>query len=174
MIVRFIFIAWWIAVGALAEEARFTAEEIEGLAAKSAWAEAILHMPEVATGDRGANWDELVERVAVGYLRSIAEEDPSNAMAMVDTLPQTYPSLRRSEKYRDAAEAIAYSGFKACFAQKEGQAECAKNLKEYFGRTVGTPDRAGSRFCADEVMRKSLGELCPARKPNPKRKRTKP
>lgn len=158
----------------LAEETHYSAEEIEGLAAKNAWSDAMLRLPEVATGERGKGWDSLVERVAVGYLRTLSDEDPNNAMAIMDTLPQTYPSLQRSGKYRDAVESVAYTGFKSCFLQKESQAECTKNVKDYVTKHVNAPDRAGSRFCKDETMKLALGELCPTRKTNPKGKRTKP
>jgi len=156
-----------------AEEAQYTAEEIEGLAVKGSWSEAILHLPDVTTGDRGKNWEALVEKVAVGYLKSLNEESPSNAMTMVETLPQTYPSLRRSAKYRDTVDAIAYSGFKTCFSQKEGQPECFKRMKEHVG-TMNKAERDRSRFCKDKEMGRSLAELCTPAKANAKGKRAKP
>jgi len=155
---------------AFAEEEIYTVEDIEGFAAKKEWNEAMLRMPEIPAAGRGKNWDTLVEKVAIGYVRSIAEVSPNNVLGELEKLPQTYPSLQRSKKFKDTAEGSAYAGFKSCFVQVESHPECSKNLLSYVDRHP-TSDRAASRFCKDAVMKKALHGWC---EPNAKGERSKP
>jgi len=155
---------------AFAEEEIYTVEDIEGFAAKKEWNEAMLRIPEIPAAGRGRHWDTLVEKVAIGYVSSLAEVSPNNVLGELETLPQTYPSLQRSKKFKDIAEAIAYVGFKNCFAQVESHPECSKNLLSYVDRHPAS-DRSASRFCKDAVMKKALHGWC---EPNAKGQRAKP
>ncbi len=156
---------------ALAEEAQYSIEEIEGFISKKAWAEAMLHLPTVPESERGKKWVPFVEKVAVGYLKSVAAESAANAMAIVDSLPQEYPVLRSSRVFHDAVEAIAYTGFSDCFADRGNEAECSKNLKVFVESHMESHERPFSRFCKDPKMAKALAGLCLAGKANPKGER---
>lgn len=146
---------------AYAEEVEVTAQDIENLAAKKTWNEAMMKLEEVPAAERGKGWEALVEKVAVGYLKSIADEALSNAMQIASSLPETHTSLKKSKKYADTVETIAYTGFSECFKQKESEAECTRNLREYVEKNVQPSARKQSRFCKDAGMKRALASLCP-------------
>src|SRR6478736_6475108 len=110
------------------EEAQFTIEELEKLIAKGQWYEAIRRTTEIPAGQRPKNWDIIVEKAAIGYIRDIASRDRSEADDAADDLIKAHPNLKRSRTFRETRNLNALAGFDACYDQKDSTPECTKRI----------------------------------------------
>src|SRR5688500_19687357 len=96
-------------------EVRFTLDEAEIMIAKKQWAEVVFRLPDVGSAERGPKWEKLVEKAAVGYAAELAvQESPSNALAALEEIPKTFPSLTRSLTFEEVKHKIAFRGFESC------------------------------------------------------------
>lgn len=110
------------------EEVRSTMDELETLAIKKQWSQAIALLPELTPADRTEKYEAFVEKVAIGYLRQSAGSSPAEAMDEAEALVKKFPSLSRSKAFEEQKYQIAFQGYEKCLMTTSNLPYCEKSM----------------------------------------------
>ena len=112
------------------EEANYSVDQLEVLANKAEFHEAVFRLGDIPPGQRDARWEKVAERVAIGHMKLLRQEGMAGADAVAVELVKVYPSLRRSTEAVALRNELVLTATERCYATAEA-ADCTKRLFEF-------------------------------------------
>lgn len=128
------------------EEKRLSLEELEGLAAKGEWSQVLFHSDEIASADRGARWQSLVEKAAIGNLVFLRTSGVTGADQISLELQRHFPFLTRSKAFTDERNGSGLAAYDTCLRLEKKSSDCTSRLFDFTEQDKGDSDfqfRAG-------------------------------
>lgn len=132
----FFFFAMVLAQPLVAEEAvRVSMLELEGMALKRQWGEALLRVDDIPVGQREEKWRKLVTKVAVGHLSELTTQASAGSDALAVELGRRYPFLGRSEEFRRRRDDAIVAAYRTCVSLESKELDCPERLLDRIGET---------------------------------------
>lgn len=125
-----------------ADDGTITLVDLEAMAVRKEWTELLTLLPSIDPADRTSKWDGIVEQAAVGHLKAIAVDNPSEAVVVGEELVKAFPALGRSRPFEDEYNGIAFSGFETCFSLPSSAPQCVDKLNTFVRKGRNIPELA--------------------------------
>jgi hypothetical protein len=131
-------------VGAFGQEAEEivhpTLDQIETLVYRERFAEALRPLEQVAPTERSAKWETLVEKAALGHVRTLMREAPAGADGVADQLTKDFPHLQKSQELATLTAEVARMNAEVCLENAASGFECVERAYERVKGTGRPPD----------------------------------
>ncbi len=101
-------------------------DQIEALVHREQFAEALLPLANVPSVERSPRWTALVERAAVGHLRTMMRENSAGADAVGEVLLKDYPPLGASPDFLTVYARVVRTNAEACLDGTPDGYPCAE------------------------------------------------
>jgi hypothetical protein len=129
-----IFLAVTVAAPALADDDKaYTMEDLTALVENEGWRELLMHANDIKPRNRKGPWKKMVEQAATAELKAAKEKGPGEAFGAAYSLPDQFPTLKKSKAFMAMRSAIGVESMDSCFAQARwgGVNECIKILDSF-------------------------------------------
>lgn len=107
-----------MATAAMAEDKKYTLEDLNALIEQEEWGEFLSHAKDVAPGKRKGQWKTNVEKAAIGALDDAVKQGPIQAFSFANNLGQQFKTLKKSKPYMKHRGEVGLASLKGCFAQR--------------------------------------------------------
>lgn len=119
-----------------AEQKKYTLKDLAALEQSKSWSELIEHLEDVPPAKRKDAWKGIVERAAIGYMKSQkVDRNPLGALIGADHFTKRYPWLRSYKRFMAIRADLGLKGFKDCF--KRRYRDCGERLLPFVEAAKG-------------------------------------
>ncbi|MEM6730329.1 MAG: hypothetical protein AAF658_02165 [Myxococcota bacterium] len=116
---------------ALAEDTKYTMEDLKALVEQESWPETIEHLEDIRPTKRKKEWNGYLEKAALGLVNSVAEtSDVYSAWQTAEQLLVRFPPLKKSRAYLDRRGETGIESMKQCFQARYGVEQCLEASKK--------------------------------------------
>ncbi len=114
---------------------RISLDQIEAMVYREQFAEALLPLANVATGERSPRWNKLIERAAAGHLRTMMREASAGGDAVGEVLLKDYPHLASYEDFQSVYTQLVRRNAEACLDRGADGYDCASTAHRMLQNT---------------------------------------
>lgn len=128
---------------ALAEEKKYTIQDLEALAKSESWSELVQHLEDIAPAARDSKWQKIAERGILGQLDAMkADKNPFGALIWADSFTKRYPWLKKNKGFMKRRAEMGLKGFELCYDHSYSGAPCNERILPYVEADPGNVDFA--------------------------------
>jgi hypothetical protein len=131
----------------------FGMADLQALEKKAAWEELLGHAEDIPPAQRGAAWDKLVERAAIGYIESLTTQTAAfEGVFSSQALLKRYPHLVKSQDFMAKRGEAAKIAAERCLSRSYGGDHCIDMMKDFL-KTSNSGAEVG--FAFGKITRKN-------------------
>jgi hypothetical protein len=137
-----------------AADQAYSMKDLRALADQGAWSELATHLEDIRPGERGADWNAVLEQTATGLLEQGGEaNDAYNALAASDALIGRFPKLKASKPFMAKRAEVGLRAYGVCFQDNYSADRCLQELTKFVATDSKNLDLA---FKAGKLARLNL------------------
>lgn len=131
---------------AKAKERSYSMADLQALQKKGAWEELLGHAEDVAPTQRGAAWEALVEKAAIGYMEQLATNTAAfEGVFTSQRLLKRYPHLLASQAFMTKRGEAGKTASEICLRESYRGQHCIDMMKDFL-ETSNTSPEVGFAF----------------------------
>ncbi len=129
-----------------AKESTYSMADLQALEKKGAWEELLGHAEDVAPTQRGATWEKLVEKAAIGYMQQLTTNTAAfEGVFTSQSLLKRYPHLLKSQEFMTKRGEAGKAASEICLRESYRGQHCIDMMKDFL-KTSNTGADVGFAF----------------------------
>jgi len=140
----------------LAENKKYTLEELNALAVQEEWQEFLSHAKDVSPKNRKKTWNENLERAAIGVLTDASKKSPIEAFSWANHLADQFKTLKKSKPYMKHRGEIGIKALKDCFSNRYAAQSCFKAMTDF---VAGDANNVQLNYTAGKLARLNMNSV---------------
>jgi len=110
---------------------QYTLADIKALVGQKAYQEALIHLEDIAPGDRNSDWLAVAADAGAGYIRSLSNEDLGAQVGGIEIIEDSYPQLLSAPAYVKVRNELGLKAYKQCFAADDLTEVCLQHATKF-------------------------------------------
>ncbi len=130
-----------------AADPAYSMKDLRALADQGAWSELAAHLEDIRPGERGADWNAVLEQTAMGLLEQGGQaSDSYSAISTTEGLIGRYPKLKAVKPFMAKRAEVGLKAYGVCFQDNYGADQCLQDLTKFVaadGKNLDLAFKAG-------------------------------